>query len=110
MRKLVAVFAVTGTVILVGCVNSPAHRIEQCEKQGVDEATCIAREWDYEKLNPLPVYDTSHYDPGAALASSFNAPVSRKKSTDDKPEEAAAPSPTASAPVTAAKTATETKL
>ncbi|WP_233149095.1 hypothetical protein [Shimwellia pseudoproteus] len=75
--------------MLSGCANSPAHRIADCEKQGGDEATCTAREWDYEKANPLPTYDTSRYDPAAALESSFNAPASHKKSdskSDSEPD------------------------
>ena len=87
MKKFVSVFAAIGTVILVGCVNSPGHRIEECEKQGGDEATCTAKEWDYEKVNPLPTYDTTRYDPAAALESSFDAPASHKKSDSKSDQE-----------------------
>lgn len=73
MKKFIVIFATIGAVILVGCTHSPGHRIAECEKKGGSEAACTAAEWDYEKVNPLPTFDT-RYDPSAVLQSSLDAP------------------------------------
>lgn len=69
--------ATVALVALSGCSNSPAHRIAECEKQGGTEAACTAAEWDYEKVNPLPQYDTNKYSNSAALQAAFNASAAR---------------------------------
>lgn len=41
-------------LILNGCENSPAHRINSCEQSGGSDSFCFAKEFNYEKNNPLP--------------------------------------------------------
>lgn len=70
----IKILALAGVLVIAGgCAISPAKSIATCTQQGGNEAACAAAEWDYEKVNPLPQYDTGNVANYPALLATLPA-------------------------------------
>lgn len=70
--------ATAGAFALIGCTNSPAHRIEVCEQNGGTPEACRMAEIEHEKANPLPKFDNDGVDPTAALQAAYTKSANKR--------------------------------